>query len=382
MRLSAVIAVILLAGAAPPTAAQGVIGAAGLGYPHGGLSSRVLGSGGAAAELDPASALNPAALSQVATFEVHSQMNVERRTSVVASPSTTSVIPTFPHTGFTLAISSRWVFGLSTSSLLDRSWGNTTEAVISLDGIDVVARDRATSEGGLNDVRLAVAYRLTPRLAVGAGGHFISGENRIELVRTFVDAPEYGVARQRALIDYSGSAYSAGLVYAPTDALVFGASAQIGGSLDASEFGEVVGSGSTPARAGGSVQYSLPGSVFSARVGWSRWSDLDGFSDRAGVTPSTLDARDGMQYGIGADLDGPSMLGAPTVLRVGFARRDLPFRVAGHDVAENRISGGMGIPLAQGRALLDIAVVRAARTGVAGASETGWITSVGLVLRP
>src|SRR5690606_1175262 len=105
-------------------------------------------------------------------------------------------------------------------------------------------------------------------------------------------------------------------------------------------------------------------------------------ADREGPSPSTLDPQDGLDYAFGADFDGPSVFGQPVVLRTGIRRRDLPFRISGEAISETQVTGGLGIPLARGRALLDIAVVRASRSGVSGASERGWITSVGLLLRP
>jgi long-subunit fatty acid transport protein len=383
MRLPAVIAAAFAAALIPAVAgAQGTLAASGLGYPPGGLSSRSQGAAGSTAEIDPASTLNPAALAQSGTFEVYAQGTVERRRTEVEDPSTTSVIPSFPVAGMSMPIGRRWMIGISLSSMLDRTWGTTSETELVLDGTPVTARDRATSEGGMTDIRVGTAYRLGNRAAIGLAAHVITGENRLELSRSFVDAPQFGTYSQSNLVDYFGSAVSAGVLYSPVERLTLGASARIGGNVGARVADSVVASATIPTRLGGSLQYSFPGAAVAARVGYTQWSDFSGFSERGGPTASTLDPQDGWEYALGAELDGPSAFGPPTVLRVGIGRRDLPFRIEGNSVTENQVTGGIGIPLAGGRALLDFSIVRASRSGVSGVSEKGWITSLGLLLRP
>src|SRR5690606_5253613 len=212
MQRSLVLALLLLLAASGIARAQGTLAAVGLGYPPGGLSTRVLGAAGAAAEVDPVSSLNPAALAQSFTFEVYAQGHVERRRTEVSDPSTTSIIPSFPLAGMTLPVGSRWVLGVSLSSYLDRTWGTTTETPLTLDGVPVIARDRATSEGGMTDIRVGAAYRFSDRIALGIGGHVVTGENQLFLSRTFVDAPGFGSFSQTTVVDYFGTAVSAGVL--------------------------------------------------------------------------------------------------------------------------------------------------------------------------
>ena len=60
--MRAVFFVLALAGASAPLAAQGSLASQGYGYPTGQLSSSSLGVGGATAQTDPASPINPAAI--------------------------------------------------------------------------------------------------------------------------------------------------------------------------------------------------------------------------------------------------------------------------------------------------------------------------------
>lgn len=381
MRRFAVLAALALV--SPTVAhAQGTLAAQGLGYPSGGVSTRTLGAGGAAAEVDPVSTLNPAALAQVGTFEVFGQGHVERRRTEVADPASTAVIPTFPLAGFAMSVSSRWVVGISLSSFLDRTWATITERQLILDGTEVTAEDRASSEGSINDIRLGVAYRLSSRVALGLGGHLYTGENRLQLLRRFPDESGFGTFTQGTVLDYVGNALSAGVLVQPTDRLAIGLSGQLGFDLEARQRDSLLASASVPARMGISAQYRIAGAAFSARAGWTQWTDLADLSERDGPSPSTLEPNDTFEYAFGVDLEGPTLFRQSVVLRTGIARRDLPFGVGGNVIAETQVSGGIGIPLARGRALLDLAVVRASRSGVSGASERGWITSLGLLVRP
>ena len=48
--------------------------------------------------------------------------------------------------------------------------------------------DTLSSRGGLSDLRIAVAYQLRERSAVGGAFHVITGSNRLESRRTFSDS--------------------------------------------------------------------------------------------------------------------------------------------------------------------------------------------------
>ena len=104
--------------------AQGSLGLQGYGYPGGELSTRALATGGALADFDANSPINPAALMIGTRATVYVQYDPEFRW--VTGP------------GFTAStITARWPlflisgkvgkarFSLSYSSFLDRSWTNT-----------------------------------------------------------------------------------------------------------------------------------------------------------------------------------------------------------------------------------------------------------------
>jgi hypothetical protein len=68
-------------------------------------------------------------------------------------------------------------------------------------------------------------------------------------------------------------------------------------------------------------------------------------------------------------------------VRLGWRQRDLPFSAGPTVVKEQGYTGGLGIPLGNGRAAIDLGVQLANRTQGA-LSEKGTIVSIGFSIRP
>ena len=92
---------------------------------------------------------------------------------------------------------------------------------------------------------------------------------------------------------------------------------------------------------------------------------------------------DSNEFGIGAEVAGPKIRGGQLLVRLGARSRDLPFGVAGRQPTERILGGGLGFPLAFGRAQLDLGLESASRKvpGLSNVSERGLITSFGFRLR-
>jgi DNA polymerase III beta subunit, C-terminal domain len=101
----------LLGAMASSARAQGNLSTFGFGYPPGQLSARAQSAGGAIGEIDPLSALNPAALMNWAGSSVYFQIEPEFRR--VNSPAGTDRTTTarFPLVAGGLALGQRWVLG-------------------------------------------------------------------------------------------------------------------------------------------------------------------------------------------------------------------------------------------------------------------------------
>ena len=86
----------------------------------------------------------------------------------------------------------------------------------------------------------------------------------------------------------------------------------------------------------------------------------------------------------GAEVAGPSLRSLPVQFRAGYARTQLPFGVEGRTVREQRIAGGLGIPLDRNYAAsIDLSIQRVMRS-LSGldARENAWRIGFGVQIRP
>ncbi len=374
LQLSASI-VALSAGLAGAVRAQGSISGQGYGYPTGQLSASALGIGGATAEQDAASPINPAAIASSLRYSIYMQFEPEfRRTSGAAGNGSSSIIrfPNFMATGGVRRVA----FGVSFSTLLDRTWSNTYSDSQDVGGETFPSTINASSTGAMNDARFAAAYGINERLQIGIGVHAISGENRLGFGRSFPDSTGIGGVQQTTVINFSGRAFSAGAVFQPVRDLTLGASARFGGPLDAERDGVNLAEASVPSRYGVGVTWSgIPNTTLAARYDRTAWSDMQGLGS---AQMSTFDAT---ELGLGVDVIGPRVSGAPSVVRLGFRDRTLPFGVDGEQVKERAYSGGISLPVSRGRGQIDLTLQRAARSA-SGVNERGWFLALGLGIRP
>lgn len=371
-RLLAVALLLLLPGL---LAAQGTVAGQGYGYPPGQLSAGTLGIGGASAESDAASALNPAALGTIGRFAIYAHMQPEFRRTSVGGASAESRALRFPGFAVTGGFR-RFTAGLSFTTLLDRTWANSYADSQVVGGQTVPSTLNASSDGAVNDTRFAVAYVVNQRFQVGLGAHAISGENRVLFGRTFPESLGIGAVQQFSTLSYSGRTFSAGALLQPSTAWVIGASARLGGEIDVEQSGSELARADMPTRLGVGVSYlGIPNTVIAGRVDRTSWSDL------APLGTAATSAFDATEFAVGVESAGPRVDGALSMLRLGYRNRTLPFGVDGDRVAERAFTGGVGLPLSRGRSQFDLTVQRASRSG-GGASERAWVLSVGLGIRP
>jgi len=356
--------------------AQGTLSAQGFGYPGGQLSSRSQAVGGSLAEFDPQSPLNPAALSSPARALVYVQYDPEFRTTAIGGLSSKVTIARFPAFGIS-ARAGQMSFGLSFSSYLDRTWSNTYADTIMVGGTRTPTTVSASSDGGITDVRGAASYAFSDRFIVGLGVHVYPGRNNTAIGRTFQDSTAFGGFSQSGEITYAGTALSLGVIATPVDHLNLSLAARLGGTLDVRQGDStVLGSARVPNRFGASVAFDgIAGSTFALR-----WSS-EQFSALKGLGSASLPIRDATDIGFGAEVLGPKIGISELAFRAGVRSRDLPFSPSGMPVKELSYSGGLGLPVAQGRGMLDLGLTHAHRTAT-GADETGWIVSIGLSIKP
>ncbi len=390
MTRSILAVVLILAVGAGSATAQGNLSTQGFGYPPGQLGTTAMSLGGGSAELDPTSAINPATVALWGASVLFMQYEPELRTVKTSGASARTTTARFPMVGVSVPLGRRFTGQVSASTFLDRTWTSSLTSERDIGGSIVEATERFSSNGGITDFRLALAYNASPRFQIGVAGHVFSGENRIAIEQSFPDTVTFSGTSQRSDISYGALAASAGLIWRPARNLGLAASARAGGDIEAHAGDTLLSSSKLPMRYGVGVSYTgISGVGLSARANFDEWSAMQPLRGAG----SGLRAYDSWDYGIGADAAGPTIGRRNIALRLGARYRGLPFgagTAAGGDqsrVNELALSGGFGIPLGVGRSQLDVGIARASRkpeqdANLAAVTETAYIFSFGIRVRP
>ncbi|MBV6521464.1 MAG: hypothetical protein MNPFHGCM_01602 [Gemmatimonadaceae bacterium] len=357
--------------------AQGTLSTQGFGYPSGGLSARAISGGAGFAEFDATSTRNPASLLGWGRSGLYFQYDPEFRSVDSGTRKESTVTARFPLIAAGFPIGSRATLSLSATTLLDRTWETLFRSGQRLGEDSVAFTERVRSTGGIADMRLASAYAFSSRFAIGAGLHAIGGENRLSLTRTFDDSLKYGTLRRNYTLGFQGSAVSLGAVWRPIRAFALAASWGHGGRLEMKSADTVLAAGDAPGRYGIGARFdAIPGVSLAASYDRTTWSGLQSLGS------ASLQARDGTDIGVGADLSGPRMRGVTMMLHAGIRSRDLPFAINGVVVRERQYAAGATLPIGGPRAAFDIGLVRAGRSETSGIAEHAWILSMGFSVRP
>ena len=357
-------------------ASQGTLSSQGFGYPPGQLSTRARGTAGTFGEFDSQSPINPAALSSWGRPALFFQYDPEFRRSTAGSAEDRASTSRFPLIAAALPIKQTFMFGVATSTLLDRTWATsfTRRELIGADSVTFNESSRAV--GAINDARIGVGWSRSPSLRVGAGVHFITGENALRVRREFEDT-EFDTLDQTARRSYGGLAGSLGIESRITTDLSLAGSYRIGAKMRAYSGDTTVSEGRVPSRLGAAVRYTgIRGVAVATSLNWTQWSAM------RDLGTSRLSVDDAVDFGVGMEARGPKWFDNDIPLRAGFRRRTLPFTLQGESrITESAITTGFGIPLSRSRSNIDFGIERAARWGAGGGSETAWTFSFGILVR-
>ena len=374
------ILVLLLAAVPAMLSAQSAqFGARGLGFPGRGIAVRSLGSGGAFGLFDPESSQNPAALANVTVLT--SLLTITQGFRQVENPAGTASVRDTRFPQITVAGPIRTfpaAVGFSFSNYTSRDFTLATAETIVLRDVPINVTDTFSSRGGLNDFRLAGAYRLGAQWALGGGFHIISGSNRLRSTRVF-DSPDYLSSRQRSELSYAGVGVSIGVTrqFGPN----FGASAMVrsDGHVNVDRDSARVGTVDLPYSFGLGLRWRPGPKLDLATQALVRtWSGAN--SDL--IAMGGIGAENTLEVAVGAEYTGDPRRPYRRPLRLGARYATLPFPLVpdqqGHEFG---VSLGSGLRFAQQRAGVDLALEHVWRSEGAY-SENGFLISIGVSVRP
>jgi hypothetical protein len=380
-RRAILLALVLIAGGAPrrAEAQASVYGVLGIGIPGRPISVRSRALGGGIDLVDPGSAVNPAAIALSSRLTVSGASETTNRKFTAGGVSSDNLRDTrFPFAQISGPIQSSPIsFGVSYSIYSERSYDIATVDTLTIRDADVEVSDRLKSDGGIADMRAAVAWTFSQRFQLGVGVHLLAGSTREQLERRFSD-PVYVDLVQRGDVDYTGWGLSLGAVATPSSKFRVGAAVRRDSRLNVSD-------ALLPA-----VEIQLPW-TFSAGVTVApvRLLRLSASAQRRTWSAATdevpqwltLFVFDTWEFGSGLEVGGPDVGISAFPLRVGFRYAQLPFSPIDDQPRELGLSAGSGVLFAGNRAFFEFSIERVMRDG-GGATERAWQLALGLTLRP
>jgi hypothetical protein len=294
--------VLLLAlGAVPPrlSAQSSQFGVRGLGLPGRQQSARAMGTAGAFAFFDGESSVSPASIAYIGQLTATFTALGDYRSTSTPSGEASIRNPRFPQ--FLVGGPIRRfpvTLALSYSNYTTRDYSLSFPATIVLRDQPVDVTDTIESRGGINDFRLAAAYRLGQRWVVGAGAHIITGSNRVEARRTFSDTL-YARSVQRAELSFAGFGVSLGVVGQIGNRLTVSAMARtdsrVSMDLDSVEVTKI----DLPLSLGGAARLRVTPKLHAAgEVVYRRWGSADEDLRALGGTGAfnTVEAAGGLEF--------------------------------------------------------------------------------------
>ncbi len=383
MRLRSAVLIVALV-PAPLAAQSSLFGTRGLGIPGRAESVRALGTGGSFGLFDGGSSQNPAALSDISVLTATFTGMQSFRSSTAPSGSVSGRDTRFPQITAAGPVGRRpFSVGASYSNYTDRDFRVTTMSELEIRGVPLTSSDTLTSRGGLNDLRLGVAWRGPAAWNVGAAFHLITGSARTELRRGFSDTT-YSPVFQTAEISYAGIGVSVGLLHTMGPVTV-AAMARTDGHANVDRDSTRVSRLGLPASFGAGIRYDAGRRLDLAAQGIYRsWSEADAALIAGGGTgaQNTVDLAVGGEYT--TDLRRPYR----RPIRFGAHYTRLPFPVlAGERPTEFGLAAGSGTRFLDPRsrrevAGLDLALEHVWRREGSGYRESAWLVTFGVTIKP
>ena len=353
-----------LTGGAVAAAQDSQFGIRGLGTPGRWESVRARSTGGAFGPFDPLSSLMEAAIADVGRLTATAEGGTSHRDAEVGGTTTALRATRFPLMGVAGQVAPRLAIAVGFTTYLDKSWDVTLRDSALLRGVLQRYTDEITSDGSVADLRLALASRMSRRIAIGGGVHLLAGSTRMTAERRFDDSTFHTV-QQLAEVRYDGFGVSGSVLIGLAPGLSIAGWARSDNRLRAKVADTTSAVTDLPWMAGGGVLFApSPSARLGVSAAWRSWS-------KAGAG-----AFDTWSWSAGAEFGSRRM-----PFRLGARGGTLPFGPGTTAPTEVAGSAGTGRAFAQGRAQIDLGLERLERRGE-GLTERVWTVLVGLTVRP
>lgn len=372
-----------------PAAAQSLFSTSGLGVPVAPLDARARALGGIGVGLIGANAslVNPAEATSLFGRGVAAAMQPTARSMEFEGEVADAGGTRFPLIRAVYPFGARLVATAGYGSFLDQSWGVVSEGSMQIGGEPVRTVDVTESSGGIAQLQVGAAYRVTPTLSVGLAGGLYTGSLTRVVRRDFPDSAAVQDFETRVGWSYRGPLAAAGLSWTPAPFMRLGASVTWAGQLEADgDDGSAQDrTFDLPLQAAGGVSALLSPRVM-ATVGarWAGWSVAADDFDDTDAAPDL--ARDVWEIGGGLEWRGGRLGDDSFPIRLGFNYGKLPFTMDGETPTEWAGALGFGIhfnetqfgPLASADATLERGSRGSAES--TGLTEDFWRVTVSLSL--
>jgi len=379
-RIAGLALLALLAATGRAAAQSSQFGVRGLGYPLRPLSVRGTATGGGFGLFDLESAFNPASIALVSRLVADFQTVQSWRHSESPSGNGNSRDNRFPGVFVTGPIGgTRLAMSLSASGYTDRNFSLASSDTVVLRGQPVEVLDTLSSQGGISDLRAAVAWQQSRAVQWGIGLHLLTGSNRIFSHRVFSDTAYAGVSEKNTL-SYLGVGVSAGVTARVGNAITFGGMVRADDRMRVERDTSRVGSTKLPITVAGGLRLQLGERFQIAGNGvYRNWS----VADADVVAQGGVGSSNTTEFAVGAEYVPNPKRATHWPLRVGAYHARLPFPLLrGEDTDETGVSIGSAVRFAGERAGLDVALTRVWRKGAPGFTERAFLLTLGVSLRP
>lgn len=385
MRLTRMMAVVALAAVLPALPAElsaqsSLFGVRGLGQPGRPLTPRTRGTGGSFGLFDGESDINPAAMANLRSVTADFVIAPTWRTWETPAGNASLRDTRFPLLFIGGPIPGKKVaLGVSLGSYADRDFRLATRDSILVRGVQTTVFDSLKSVGGINEIRFAAGYALSPRTSVGGAVYWITGSSRLEARRSFSDT-SFIAFRQTAELSYQGVGFALGITQRLGSAVQLAASVRSDGHVTVDKDSTRAYSVNLPYTLGAGVMLrASPKLSVAASGSYRTWGDANGDL----IAQGGVGARNTVELSLGGEYARDPRRPSKLPIRLGVRYADLPFPiVTGQKPKEFSISAGSGLRFAQDRAGIDLALEHAWRSEGSAYKERAFMLTFGLSIRP